>query len=381
MRKHFFVFIFKYLIYLKDESQKRIQMKKNNAPIKIKDIARIANVSVGTVDRVLHNRSDVSDKTREKVLKIIDKLGYKTNIIAKMLASKSQIVFSILIPKKDEYSSYWQKPLSGIEKAEEELATFGIEIKKYFFSFSDTNSFKEQVSLLLKEKPNAVVFAPIFKEESLVLVKTMDLHNIPYILLDSNLEEENNSIAYIGHDSFQSGVVAAKLIHTRIAPTDNVLLLNLVLNTKDLNHLSERSNGFRSFFTEQKKSGAIVELNIHDLDDDIIDKKLTQTFRDISNIKAIYATNSRVHLIAKYLEKHYLDQKIVLVGYDLIDKNITYLKTDTIDYLISQNSVEQGYRSVMHLFKHVVLKENIEKITYMPIHIIIKENLKDIHNF
>ncbi|MCD6544348.1 MAG: LacI family DNA-binding transcriptional regulator, partial [Flavobacteriaceae bacterium] len=239
---------------------------KNNTPIKIKDIARIANISVGTVDRVLHNRSDVSDKTREKVLKIIDKLGYKTNIIAKMLASKSQIVFSILIPKKDEYSSYWQKPLSGIEKAEEELATFGIEIKKYFFSFSDTNSFKEQVSLLLKEKPNAVVFAPIFKEESLVLVKTMDLHNIPYILLDSNLEEENNSIAYIGHDSFQSGVVAAKLIHTRIAPTDNVLLLNLLLNTKDLNHLSERSNGFRSFFTDQKKTGAIVELNIHDLD-------------------------------------------------------------------------------------------------------------------
>ncbi len=86
-------------------------------------------------------------------------------------------------------------------------------------------------------------------------------------------------------------------------------------------------------------------------------------------------------MVAKYLEKPHLDQKIVLVGYDLIGKNINYLETDTIDYLISQNSVEQGYRSVMRLFQSVVLKENIEKITYMPIHIIIKENLKDISNF
>lgn len=122
-------------------------------------------------------------------------------------------------------------------------------------------------------------------------------------------------------------------------------------------------------------------MNIYDLDEEIIDKRLAQTLKDVSNIKAIYATNSRVHLIANYLEKHHLDQKIVLVGYDLIGKNIAYLKTNTIDYIISQNSVEQGYRSVMRLFQFVVLKENIEKITYFPINIIIKENLKDISNF
>ena len=69
---------------------------------------------------------------------------------------------------------------------------------------------------MLKENPNAVVFAPIFKEEALAFSKELDLRNIPFILFDSNLEEENNSIAYIGHDSFQSGVVAAKLIHKRI---------------------------------------------------------------------------------------------------------------------------------------------------------------------
>ena len=138
-------------------------------PIKIKDIAQTANVSTGTVDRVLHNRSDVSKKTRKKVLKIIDELGYKTNIIAKTLASKNQIVFSILIPEPEKYSSYWQKPLIGIQKAEEELAAYGIKIKKYFFNLSDSNSFENKSTILLKENPNAVVLAPIFKNEALKL--------------------------------------------------------------------------------------------------------------------------------------------------------------------------------------------------------------------
>jgi len=356
-------------------------LEKIKAPIKIKDIAKIANVSTGTVDRVLHKRSDVSDKTREKVLKIIEDLGYKTNIIAKTLASKNQIVFSILIPEADEYSSYWQKPLFGIEKAEEELATFGIKIHKYFFSFSDTDSFKEKAALLLKENPNAIVFAPIFKEESLAFAKSLDLKKIPFILVDSNLKNENNSIAYVGHDSFQSGIVAAKLIHTRIDPTDNVLLINLAMNSKDLNHLNERSNGLRSFFAKKNKTGALVELNFYDLDENFIDKRLTETFKNVAKIKAIYVTNSRVHLVAKYLENHHLEQNIILVGYDLIDKNIAYLKKETIDYLISQNSVKQGYRSVMRLFQSVVLKESIEKKTYLPINIIIKENLMYINNF
>ncbi len=350
-------------------------MEKKKPPVKIIDIARLANVSAGTVDRVLHNRSDVSDKTREKVLRIIDEHGYKTNIIAKTLASKNQIVFSILIPEEDKYSSYWQKPLFGIEKAEEELATFGVKINKYFFSFSDIDSFKEKSILLLNENPNAVVFAPVFKEESLVFAKSLDLQEIPYVLVDSNLEEENNSIAFIGHDSFQSGIVAAKLIHNRIDTFDNVLLVNLALNLKDLNHLSERAKGFRSYHTKQNKTGALIELNIYDLDEDIIDKRLIQTFKGVSKIKAIFVTNSRVHLVARYLEKYHLDQEIVLVGYDLIERNKAYLNRDIMDYLITQNPVEQGYRSVMHLFQSTILKEKKKKINYLPINIIIKENL------
>lgn len=350
-------------------------MKDNTQPIKIKDIAEVANVSTGTVDRVLHNRSDVSIKTRKKVLKIIEELGYKTNIIAKTLASKQQINFSVLIPEQEKYSSYWQKPLLGIKDAEKELSTYGVKIKIYFFNISSMKSFKNQYEILLKEKPNAVILAPIFKKESLNFIDKLNLGNIPFILLDSNLDEKNHSIGFVGHDSYQSGIVAAKLIYKRTDDYGNILLINLLSNENNINHLGLRSDGFRSFFKDKNRTGNIVEINMHNLGEKKIHSNFTTIFKDISNIQAIFVTNSKVHIIANFLMKQKFDQEIVLVGYDLIDENIEYLNKDIIDYLISQNPVKQGYSSVMKLFQSTILNEKQDKVNYLPIDIVIKENL------
>ena len=53
----------------------------------ISDVAEAAGVTIGTVDRVLHERGEVSKKTKEKVLRAVRELGYKTNVYASMLAS------------------------------------------------------------------------------------------------------------------------------------------------------------------------------------------------------------------------------------------------------------------------------------------------------
>lgn len=52
----------------------------------INDVAEASGVTIGTVDRVLHERGEVSEKTREKVLRAVRELGYKPNVYASMLA-------------------------------------------------------------------------------------------------------------------------------------------------------------------------------------------------------------------------------------------------------------------------------------------------------
>ena len=64
----------------------------------IKDIARMAGVSAGTVDRVLHNRGDVSSKSKAKVQKVLDEIHYQPNVFAIGLAAKKKYTFICLIP-------------------------------------------------------------------------------------------------------------------------------------------------------------------------------------------------------------------------------------------------------------------------------------------
>ncbi len=77
-----------------------------NLNIRIKDVAERAGVSVGTVDRVLHQRGEVSPETREIVLKIIDELEYSPNLLASTLASSRTHNIAVLIPAATGENQY-----------------------------------------------------------------------------------------------------------------------------------------------------------------------------------------------------------------------------------------------------------------------------------
>src|SRR5690606_32665530 len=80
----------------------------------VKEIARRANVSIATVDRVIHNRKGVSETTRQKINEIIKEIGFQPNILASRLASKKTNRFAVLIPNAKE-TDYWEAPRKGVE--------------------------------------------------------------------------------------------------------------------------------------------------------------------------------------------------------------------------------------------------------------------------
>ena len=58
-----------------------------NKKIRIVDIAKLAGVSPGTVDRVIHNRGRIAPDKKERIEEIIKQLGYRPNIAARLLAT------------------------------------------------------------------------------------------------------------------------------------------------------------------------------------------------------------------------------------------------------------------------------------------------------
>ena len=104
-----------------------------------------------------------------------------------------------------------------------------------------------------------------------------------------------------------------------------------------------------------------------------MEKKLAEVFKANPGITTVFVTNSRVFLVAKFVEKKGL-RDIMLIGYDYIAENIQCLKDGKINFLICQKPEQQGYRGVMSLYHHLILKIPVTQIDYMPIDIITREN-------
>ena len=85
--------------------------------VRIKDIAKMADVSVGTVDRVIHGRSGVSESSRKRVEEILKQLDYQPNMYASALASNKKYTFACLLPLHEK-AEYWTDSVTGAGRSD-----------------------------------------------------------------------------------------------------------------------------------------------------------------------------------------------------------------------------------------------------------------------
>lgn len=347
---------------------------KQNTKIRIKDIAELAQVSAGTVDRVLHNRGEVKEETRKKILDIVEDLGYTPNIIAKSLASKKVYKICVLLPEAKGENPYWQKPLTGIDLAREELKYFSTDIQTFTYGIDSTSDFEACFEEILKLEPDGVIFTPHFIEASHKYVKICKELSIPVLFIDSNLEGED-VLGYFGQDAVSSGHLAAALMRYGLKEGEVVLILKLTKNRATSFHLAKREQGFLDAVKKNKDFPInTISFEIDITKEDELRQTLVDVFNKQKNIGGIFVTNSRVHKAAKVLCE-LNKSNLLLVGYDLVRENINYLKDGVIDFLICQKPEDQGYKSVTSLFNYILSNKKIERVNYSPIDIVIKENL------
>lgn len=335
----------------------------------------MAGVSAGTIDRVIHNRGEVSDITRNKVIRIIKESHYVPDILARTLASKKIFRFAVLFPKENPDSSFWSKPLIGVNKALKEVGHYGIVGEKYLFDQFNRTSFKRQTEKIIQQEPDAILIAPFYHEETTGLIENCNKRNIPYVFVNSDFQD-NGKLSFIGQDSKQSGYLAARLMNYSIETGSRILIVNISKVPDNHKHILNRQTGFESYFQENSKQKTdILVHNIKDMDKNSVDNSLHEIFLRSSGIKGVFVTNSKVHKIARFIEENKLEN-LRLIGYDLTEENIKYVEENIIDFLINQRPVEQGYGGIMTLFNHFVLNKRVKKEQHLPIDIITKENYK-----
>jgi len=84
-------------------------------PVTMKDVAKKAGVSIKTVSRVINNQGEISEQTRQRIMQIVDELGYRPNTLARGLLTGKTYTVGVIIP--DITDPFFPDLILGAEQA------------------------------------------------------------------------------------------------------------------------------------------------------------------------------------------------------------------------------------------------------------------------
>ena len=349
----------------------------NNGKITIIDVAKKAGVSKGTVDRVLHNRGEVSKKSAEKVRKAIEELRYQPNIYASLLASKKAHVIACLIPSFGK-GEFWEKLHEGFLRGGESIASLNVRTRVFQYDQYDPDSFDRAAEEMLESAPSAVILQPLFKNDTLQLAERMNGMGIPYVYVDTKLEDPYY-FAFFGMPMYKSGRLCAYMLTERL-PEEEVRDVAIVRINRDKTRRSdptmERRSGFMDYMDANYPDCRLHQVFIDPNDPESISSTLDAFAALHPGIKLVVMFNSRIHLISEWLAANPVKGRRV-IGFDHLEKNIEALRSDLVDVLITEHVEDQTFNAVNMLADYILMyKRPSVRDNYMHMDILTKFNLE-----
>jgi LacI family transcriptional regulator len=340
----------------------------------VKEIARLAGVSIGTVDRVLHDRGGVSADTKERVDEIIASLGYEPNLLARQLSLNKTYTFRAVLPRADQDSGYWSLCLAGLRRAERDLAPYRATLRVDEFDRYDRISYRELLEDLVEDPCDGLLIAPVLPDE---LLPVLARGPVPYAFFDSDLEGATPVVA-VCQDAFRGGYLAGRLMSLLAGNGRPLVALSAHAGDR---HISRRIEGFRAFFRDSSGAaaghGAEVEaFEYLDLEDpEACDAFMSGLFREREGLAGILVANSSGHLVGDWLVRRGAKEGCAVLSWDMVPANVRALADGRIDCVVSQRPAEQAREGLERLSRAVMRGEVGSAGAPIPLEVYFKENI------
>lgn len=337
----------------------------------VTEIAKLAGVSIGTVDRVLHNRGHVSETTQKKIMAIIKQSGFQPDPLARHLKKHIQYHIGVLMPEIESGYGYWQQLFDGIKKtAENELSAFSFTIVPFPFRRPDQKSLEIQFNNMVNSYCCAYIIAPVMQEETKMLLSDPAIDK-PYCFVDSPLPG-CKPVSTIAQNPYKAGFFAGRI--TELVSRRKGIFAVLEPFTQAYNQ-NERAQGFCDWFKTSSGGNTACRSISSDFTEEGLSHEVGRLINETPDLAGICTVSVEVQFIAQYLKNHGYKKDIAVSGFDLVQGNCINLKNGAIDFLIDQEPREQGRLALQQLFKKLVYEEEPDKDIAIPLEIFFKENL------
>ena len=342
--------------------------------VTIKQIAELAGVSMGTVDRALHDRGRVSPDVVKRVKEIAETLNYKPNSVAKSLAIRNRKLKIALI-LHIEHNTFWDTVIKGVEQAANEIQDFGISVVVKLGRDFDHVVQLGLIDEILAEGFNALAIVPINHPDVKRKLEELHARQFPVVFLGAMLED-TPYMSYVGCNYTSAGRITAGLINIITGSIGKLLvfspsfqMLGHQYRVKELqNQLMQYYKGIQLY--------KVIEMP----DDDIFSYNETKSafaqFPDTDVLLCPGATSIKGTIQA--LKDIGLYQKVKMVVYDYSGTVRKGLEDCGILAAITQNPQQQGYRAIRILFEYLASNTIPPDCNYIQTQIILRESINEI---
>lgn len=335
----------------------------------IKEIAELAGVSRGTVDRVLNNRGSVNPATAALVRDIARQLDYRPNRAGIALAAQRRnLKLGVLL--FDTGNLFFDDVWKGVLEKSEELESYNCTVLTRKVGFS-ARAQADAIAELESCQIDGLVLSPF--NDALIAEQLNRLADkgIPVITTNTDIRSARR-LAFVGSDFYRCGQTAAGLMRLMTAGEIHV---GIITGSSQVLCHTDRIQGFCDTVSRDYPRIHIAE-TIENSDDEFesYDKTLELLSRH-PEINALYFTAGGVYGGCRaVLSAGRKDIRII--AYDKIPTTRGLVEQDVISATICQQPSVQGSRPLQLLFDYLMTGEKPEKeYYYTAVDIRIKENL------
>lgn len=334
----------------------------------IKEIADLAGVSRGTVDRVLNNRGAVNPKTAEKIMEIVRALDYRPNRAGLALAAQKK-KYKIGVVLFSENNPFFDEVMEGVRCKAAELQDYGVTTITVRVEF-DVDAQLKAIDQLLMEGIHGLMLAPYNHIQIRQKIDELVEQQIPVVTVNTDIEGSRR-MAYVGSDHVQGGRTAAGLFALM---TEGDVNLGIITGSSNVLNHTGRVLGLQQTlqtFYPRIRIAKLVENHDDEFESYSLTRKLLEEHPDIN---ALFFAAAGVHGGCRAILD--LGRNPKVITFDEVPTTLEMLKKGVISATISQQPYRQGAKSLDILFEYLtsgVLPQ--EEMNIVELSIKIRENI------
>jgi LacI family transcriptional regulator len=334
----------------------------------IKEIAKSLGISIGTVDRALHNRPGISPTTRAQVLKMAERLNYRPNVVARSLKLNRNLRIGVRLPR--EIAAFFDPLRDGIRSAAERLV--GVNIDLDFRAYPHIG--KGDVELLdadVSRHYDGMILTPGDPGKFDPVIRNLVARGTPVVCVASDAPRSGR-IAAITVDAAISGAIAAELFARTLLKPGGVAIITGDLSTRD--HADKLKGFAGTLATLAPHLSLLPAIETHDIPQDARRKTLALLERK-PRPAAIYISTANSLPVLRALDDQGTLGQVLVVATDLFPELVPFLESGRILAALYQRPAAQGKAAVEALVHYVLEGKAPTSVTRFAPHIVLRSNL------